>query len=134
MQRVRELTVKIRKDSWSSEEDNLLKELVLKNIEQGHTQLSAFQEASVLLGRSKQACAFRWNKNLRPTLVPKEVYPKEVPDSTSLQNHLQLAMNSYDEMKQSYEEILKAHMSLKKEYELLENWLKQGMTYIGKRS
>ena len=61
--------MKIRKDSWSSEEDNLLKELVLKKIEQGHTQLSAFQEASVLLGRSKQACAFRWNKNLRPTLV-----------------------------------------------------------------
>ena len=57
-----------------------------------------------------------------------------MPDSTSLQNHLQLAMNSYDEMKQSYEEILKAHMTLKKEYELLENWLKQGMTYIGKRS
>lgn len=128
-----ELTVKIRKDSWTSEEDNLLKELVLKKIDQGNTQLSAFQEASLQLGRSKQACAFRWNKNLRPAVMPKEVQIKENMDSSSLQNHLQLAMISYDEMKQSYEEITKAYEQLSKEYILLENWVKQGLTYIEKR-
>ncbi len=130
------MTVKLRKDSWTEEEDNLLKELVLKKIEEGHTQISGFQEASVLLGRSKQACAFRWNKNLRPLLFPKEKAPKEkvkeVADSSSLQNHLQLAMESYDEMKQSYDQISQAYNLLKKDYEVLLGWAKQGIKHIEK--
>ena len=102
------MNVKIRKDSWTAEEDNLLKEIVLKKIEQGHTQISGFQEASVLLGRSKQACAFRWNKNLRPQIMQekKSISKKVARFNAHLQNHLQLAMESYDEMKQSYDEIL----------------------------
>lgn len=135
----------MRKDSWTIEEDNLLKELVLKKIEQGHTQISGFQEASILLGRSKQACAFRWNKNLRSQIFRKEVSAfeatlkediskddatKELVDSTSLQNHLQLAMQSYDEMRQSYDEISNAYNLLKKDYEVLVNWAKQGLTHI----
>lgn len=135
----------MRKDSWTIEEDNLLKELVLKKIEQGHTQISGFQEASILLGRSKQACAFRWNKNLRSQIFRKEVSSfeatlkedtskddttKELVDSTSLQNHLQLAMQSYDEMRQSYDEISNAYNLLKKDYEVLVNWAKQGLTHI----
>ena len=128
--------MKLRKDSWTEEEDNLLKELVLKKIEEGHTQISGFQEASVLLGRSKQACAFRWNKNLRPLLFPKEKAPKEkakeVADSSSLQNHLQLAMESYDEMKQSYDQISQAYNLLKKDYEVLLSWAKQGIKHIEK--
>ncbi|TQR17829.1 transcriptional regulator [Psychrobacillus vulpis] len=132
------MNVKIRKDSWTSEEDNLLKELVLKKIEQGHTQISGFQEASILLGRSKQACAFRWNKNLRPIVLKKEgsvreVHSREVPDSSSLQNHLQLAMESYDEMKQSYDQISDAYNLLKRDYEQLVNWVRQGITHIDHR-
>ena len=130
------VTVKLRKDSWTEDEDNLLKELVLKKIEEGHTQISGFQEASVLLGRSKQACAFRWNKNLRPQLFPKEQTSKEkakeIADSSSLQNHLQLAMESYDEMKQSYDEIAQAYNLLKKDYEMLLSWAKQGLKHIEK--
>lgn len=130
------VNVKLRKDSWTLEEDNLLKEIVLKKIEQGHTQISGFQEASVLLGRSKQACAFRWNKNLRPQLFPKEDSPKEesyketVTDPSSLQNHLQLAMQSYDQMKNSYDEISTAYNLLKRDYEVLVNWAKQGVQHI----
>ncbi|WP_391120781.1 transcriptional regulator [Psychrobacillus sp. L3] len=129
------MNVKIRKDSWSVEEDNLLKELVLKKIEQGHTQISGFEEASILLGRSKQACAFRWNKNLRPIVLQrktsiKPTIAKEVPDSSTLQNHLQLAMESYDEMRQSYDEIASAYNLLKRDYEQLVNWVKQGITHI----
>lgn len=132
------MNVKIRKDSWTVEEDNLLKELVLKKIEQGLTQISGFQEASILLGRSKQACAFRWNKNLRPLIFKKELHVKEdiareVADSSSLQNHLQLAMESYDEMKQSYDEISSAYNLLKKDYEQLLNWAKQGITHIERK-
>lgn len=129
------MNVKIRKDSWTVEEDNLLKELVLKKIEQGLTQISGFEEASMLLGRSKQACAFRWNKNLRPLVLQrqspkKEIPAREVADSSSLQNHLQLAMESYDEMKQSYDEISNAYNLLKRDYEQLVNWVKQGITHI----
>lgn len=132
------MNVKVRKDSWSAEEDNLLKELVLKKIEQGHTQISGFEEASILLGRSKQACAFRWNKNLRPQIFKKEIHvnmpiSREVADSSSLQNHLQLAMESYDEMKQSYDEISSAYNLLKKDYEQLLNWAKQGITHIERK-
>ncbi|WP_313891386.1 transcriptional regulator [Psychrobacillus sp.] len=125
--------VKIRKDSWTTEEDNLLKELVLKKMEEGHTQLSGFHEASILLGRSKQACAFRWNKNLRPAVRQKEVPKKEVTDSSSLQNHLQLAMATFDEMKQSYDEISNAYNLLKTDYEQLINWVKQGITHVEKK-
>ncbi|MEI4771165.1 transcriptional regulator [Psychrobacillus sp. FJAT-51614] len=129
------MTVKIRKDSWTAEEDNLLKEIVLKKIEQGHTQISGFEEASILLGRSKQACAFRWNKNLRPIVIQRETPKKEASvrdtaDSSSVQNHLQLAMESYDEMKQSYDQISNAYNLLKRDYEQLVNWVKQGITHI----
>lgn len=129
------MNVKVRKDSWTVEEDNLLKEIVLKKIEQGHTQISGFEEASILLGRSKQACAFRWNKNLRPIVLQRETPRKEakardVADSSSLQNHLQLAMESYDEMKQSYDQISNAYNLLKRDYEQLVNWVRQGITHI----
>ncbi|WP_053590109.1 hypothetical protein [Bacillus sp. FJAT-22090] len=129
------MNVKIRKDSWTVEEDNLLKEIVLKKIEQGHTQISGFEEASILLGRSKQACAFRWNKNLRPIVLQRETPKKEAQardaaDSSSVQNHLQLAMESYDEMKQSYDQISNAYNLLKRDYEQLVNWVRQGITHI----
>ena len=132
------MNVKLRKDSWTEEEDNLLKEIILNKINQGHTQISGFQEASVLLGRSKQACAFRWNKNLRPQIMKKEHKPtsystKEIADSSSLQNHLQLAMESYDEMKHSYDEISSAYNLLKNDYEQLLNWVKQGITHIERK-
>lgn len=132
------MNVKLRKDSWTQEEDSLLKEIILNKINQGHTQISGFQEASVLLGRSKQACAFRWNKNLRPQIIKKEQKPisystKEIADSSSLQNHLQLAMESYDEMKHSYDEISSAYNLLKNDYEQLLNWVKQGITHIERK-
>ena len=132
------MNVKLRKDSWTEEEDNLLKEIILNKINQGHTQISGFQEASVLLGRSKQACAFRWNKNLRPQIMNKESKPtsyssKEIADSSSLQNHLQLAMESYDEMKHSYDQISSAYNLLKNDYEQLLNWVKQGITHIERK-
>ena len=115
--------LKLRKDSWTEEEDNLLKEIILNKINEGHTQISGFQEASILLGRSKQACAFRGIKIYRPQIIKKNNKPtsyyKEVADSSSLQNHLQLAMESYDEMKHSYDEISSAYNLLKNDYEQL---------------
>lgn len=76
------MNVKVRKDSWTTDEDNLLIEIILKKNKQGLTQISGFKEASILLGRSKQAFAFRWSKNLRPYLQKREVTPRYI-DSKS---------------------------------------------------
>lgn len=128
------MNVKIRKDSWTVEQDNVLKEVVLKKIEQGLSQISGFEEASILLGRTKQACAFRWNKTLRPLLkreeTSKKVIKREFADSSIVHNHLQQAIESYDEMKLSYDQISKEYNLLKQDYEHLINWVKQGITHI----
>ncbi|MEK5217783.1 transcriptional regulator [Psychrobacillus sp. FSL H8-0487] len=120
------MNVKVRKDSWTTEEDNLLKEIILKKNEQGLTQISGFEEASILLGRSKQACAFRWNKTLRPFLIKRETVPKD----TTIPNHMQLAIESYSEMKQSFEHITQEYNLLKRDYEQLVNWVRQGIKHI----
>lgn len=129
------MTEKIRKDSWTVDEDNLLKEIVLTKIEQGLTQISGFEEASTLLVRTKQACAFRWNKNLRPFLINQEVPPKkttvnEGAVSRSIQNHLELALESYGELEQSYAHISQEYNLLKRDYEQLVSWVKQGIQHI----
>lgn len=129
------MNVRIRRDSWTTDEENLLKEIVLKKIEQGLTQISGFKEASILLGRTKQACAFRWNKNLRPIVFQrktpsKEAAIKDVSDSLSVPNHMQLAMESYFEMKQSYEQISQEYNLLKRDYEQLVNYVRQGIKHI----
>ena len=125
---------KIRKDSWTVDEDNLLKKIVLTKIEQGLTQISGFEEASTLLGRSKQACAFRWNKNLRQFHIKKDKTPIETPtrefSNTSAPNYLQKAMDSYDEMKQSYDQISQEYNLLKRDYEQLVNWVREGIMQI----
>lgn len=133
------MNVKIRKDSWSVEEDDLLKKIVLEKIEKGLTQISGFEEASTMLGRTKQACAFRWNKNLRPLLIKKEATPKKTPVkeesvSSSIKNHLELALENYGELEQSYAHISQEYNLLKRDYEQLVNWVKQGITQIDKES
>lgn len=127
--------MKVRKDSWTAEDDNLLKGIVLNKIDQGQTQISAFEEASILLGRSKQACAFRWNKYLRPLLLERDSHPKrentrEFSIQFDAQNHLALVMKSFEEMQQSYVQISDDYNLLKRDYEQLVNWVKQGITHI----
>lgn len=128
------MSVKLRKDSWTAEEDKLLHEIIVHKIVEGYTQISGFEEASKQLGRSKQACAFRWNKYLRPLHEKKDTLQKEsfkeVADSAIVENHLQLAMKSYDEMKQSYEQISEEYNLLKKNHEQLIDWVKQGISHI----
>lgn len=129
------MNAKMRKDSWSADQDKLLQEIIVQRIEQGLTQISGFEEASKQLGRSKQACAFRWNKYIRPSLFPqksvnKESPMKEFPDSVFSENYFQLAMNSYKEMKQSYEQMSREYNLLKKDHEQLVNWVKQGISHI----
>jgi prespore-specific regulator len=57
--------MKIRQDAWSSEDDLLLAETVLRHIREGGTQLKAFDEVGDELNRTSAACGFRWNAVVR---------------------------------------------------------------------
>ncbi|SFL58407.1 hypothetical protein [Salibacterium qingdaonense] len=54
-----------RQDAWSTDEDIMLAEIVLRHVREGSTQLSAFQEAAEKLSRTAAACGFRWNACIR---------------------------------------------------------------------
>lgn len=58
--------MKMRQDAWTTEEDLLLAETVLRHIREGSTQLKAFDEIGDKLNRTSAACGFRWNAEVRP--------------------------------------------------------------------
>lgn len=55
----------VRKNNWSKNDDTILAETVLSCIQNGETQLKAFEEAAEKLGRTAAACGFRWNSVVR---------------------------------------------------------------------
>ncbi|MDV2685321.1 RsfA family transcriptional regulator [Alkalihalophilus lindianensis] len=55
----------IRQDAWSTDEDLILAEVVLRHIREGSTQLAAFEEVGDRLSRTSAACGFRWNSAIR---------------------------------------------------------------------
>ncbi|MBU8907125.1 RsfA family transcriptional regulator [Desertibacillus haloalkaliphilus] len=55
----------VRQDAWSSDEDLILAEVVLRHIREGSTQLAAFEEVGERLSRTAAACGFRWNSAIR---------------------------------------------------------------------
>ncbi len=57
--------MKTRQDAWTSEDDLLLAETVLRHIREGSTQLKAFDEVGDKLDRTSAACGFRWNAEVR---------------------------------------------------------------------
>nr|WP_149454469.1 hypothetical protein [Pasteuria penetrans] len=54
-----------RQDAWTEEDDMELARVTLRHIEEGGTQLSAFEEVARKLGRTPAACGFRWNSSVR---------------------------------------------------------------------
>ncbi|SFP04177.1 hypothetical protein [Salibacterium halotolerans] len=54
-----------RQDAWSTDDDIMLAEIVLRHVREGSTQLAAFQEAAEKLSRTAAACGFRWNACIR---------------------------------------------------------------------
>lgn len=54
-----------RQDAWYPQHDALLLEVTLRHIREGSTQLLAFEEVGVQLGRTAAACGFRWNATVR---------------------------------------------------------------------
>lgn len=47
------MELKKRKDQWTKEDDERLAEIVLHNVQNGKTQLEAFEMAAMELGRTK---------------------------------------------------------------------------------
>ncbi|ASK63595.1 RsfA family transcriptional regulator [Virgibacillus phasianinus] len=54
-----------RQDAWSSDEDVILADTVLRYIREGKTQLEAFKDVANQLSRTSAACGFRWNATIR---------------------------------------------------------------------
>lgn len=57
--------MKTRHDAWTYENDEFLAHTVLKHIENGSTQTSAFEEVGHQLNRTSAACGYRWNAEVR---------------------------------------------------------------------
>jgi|SRR5690625_192865 len=55
----------IKQSAWTKDEDILLAKTVLQHIQEGKTQLAAFNDVAKQLSRTPGACGFRWNATLR---------------------------------------------------------------------
>lgn len=122
---------KRRKDQWTLEDDEKLAEIVIQAVQGGKTQLEGFQLASEVLGRTKQACGFRWNKTLRQqygqVLLSLKKRPKQM-----MRSHLKLALNSFEELTEAYQQLEVSYKELQYEHERLLKWLQQGFIHLPK--
>lgn len=120
---------KRRKDQWTADDDEKLAEIVIQSVQNGKTQLEAFAEAAQQLNRTKQACGFRWNKTLRQQygqmLNSVRKRPKQL-----MRSHLKLALNSFDELTEAYNELEVKYRELQGEHEKILKWLQQGSVFI----
>ena len=122
---------KRRKDQWTAEDDEQLANIVIHFVQNGKTQLEAFQQASEQLGRTKQACGFRWNKTLRQqyghVLENVRKRPKQL-----MKSHLKLALSSFEELTEAYNELDLKYRELASEHERLTKWVQQGVNFLNK--
>lgn len=122
---------KRRKDQWTTADDEKLAEMVIQSVQNGRTQLEAFEEASIILNRTKQACGFRWNKTLRhqygQTLNNVRKRPKQL-----MRSHLKLALTSFEELTEAYSELELKYRELQTEHEKMLRWIQQGTLFLPK--
>ncbi|MCQ6529871.1 Rha family transcriptional regulator [Bacillus mycoides] len=57
---------RVRYDSWSENENELLASVMLKHIRKGNTTGKAYKEVGRKLRRTPDACRAQWNRTLRP--------------------------------------------------------------------
>lgn len=123
---------KRRKDQWTLEDDEKLAEIVIQAVQNGRTQLEAFEEAAHVLNRTKQACGFRWNKTLRTQygqmLDSVRKRPKQL-----MRSHLKLALTSFDELTEAYNDLEIKYRELQGDYEKMMKWLQQGSYFLVKK-
>lgn len=120
---------KRRKDQWTGADDERLAEIVIQTVQNGRTQLEAFEEASIVLNRTKQACGFRWNKTLRhqygQMLSNVRKRPKQL-----MRSHLKLALTSFEELTEAYNELELKYSELQTEHDKMLRWLQQGTLFL----
>lgn len=122
---------KKRKDQWTLEDDETLANIVISFVQNGKTQLEAFQQAAEQLNRTKQACGFRWNKTLRQqyghVLDNVRKRPKQL-----MKSHLKLALSNFEDLTEAYHELDAKYRELLAEHERLTKWVQQGVHFINK--
>ena len=123
---------KRRKDQWTPKDDERLAEIVIQYVQNGKTQLEAFEQAAQVLQRTKQACGFRWNKTLRMQyshiLENVKKRPKQV-----MRSHLKLALTNFEELSEAYNDLELKYRELKHEHEKILKWIDQGQVYLEKK-
>ncbi|MFL1672543.1 RsfA family transcriptional regulator [Paenibacillus dendritiformis] len=116
-----------RKDTWKYEDDLILADIVLGYMKSGDTQTKAFEEAAKSLGRTSQACGFRWNSEVRKN------YAKEIANIRSNKKRNQyVSVNSNVVSKNSVDELLQevklAAINLNEKIAELEHQMKVNAT------
>ncbi|WP_042471663.1 transcriptional regulator [Bacillus ndiopicus] len=125
------MEAKRRKDQWTIADDEKLAEIVIQFVQNGKTQLEAFEEAATVLNRTKQACGFRWNKTLRAQYGQMLGSVKKRPKQL-MRSHLKLALTSFEELTEAYGQLELKYHELQTEHERLLKWLKQGAQFTQK--
>lgn len=122
---------KRRKDQWTTADDEKLAEIVIGFVQNGKTQLEAFSHAAETLGRTKQACGFRWNKTLRlqygHVLDNVRKRPKQM-----MRSHLKLALTNFEELTEAYNSLDLRYRELQAEYDRVIKWLQQGANFLSR--
>jgi prespore-specific regulator len=126
------VTVKKRKDNWTKEDDLVLAETVLQCVREGKTQLFGFEEAARKLGRTKQACGFRWNKNLRDIYKAELDEAKRKPEN-HVRSHLKMAITSYDQLSEAHLKLKRDYEKLSQDHHRLLSWLSKGFELTGRK-
>ncbi len=97
----------MRQDAWTIEDDTILATVTLRHIEEGGTQLAAFDEVAKRLNRTPAACGYRWNASVRRQHLEdigrakqgrKKSQPELGGDDVEENGGLQQAATSWDEV------------------------------------
>jgi prespore-specific regulator len=97
---------------------------VLTFIREGKTQIQAFEATGYILGRTKQACGFRWNKKLRKQYNLQKMSRTSKPNE--VHSHLKQAMTSHDALAEAYEKLQLDYEQLLSEHQKVKAWLSNG--------
>lgn len=124
-----------RQDAWTPEDDMILAEVILRHIREGGTQLSAFEEVALKLGRTPAACGFRWNSSVRKKYEAAIQIAKTQRQKRSQERNqfsVYSSSSSFQDSSYSLDHIirfLRQHKSevieLKRQYKQLENEIKE---------
>lgn len=113
-----------RKDQWTEHDDKVLVDTVLEIVTKGGTQIHAFDIVAKKLGRTRQACGFRWNKTLRHSFghALKQAKQKQ---QHPVHTHLKQAMSSYDDLLGAHKRLQDEHAQLVDKFDYLRKLLEQ---------